>query len=125
MANIRNTVVIRKDLNLGVGPLAAQVAHIGAEFMRRNWTSRKPNAKEKEWLESPYIYIHQVLCKDDLELLIKKLQDSGCDFYTWEDTVPSPSFENEWIKTLIGVAIGPEDTDKVKEVIGSLELLRE
>jgi peptidyl-tRNA hydrolase len=55
MANIRHVVVIRSDLNLSVGLMAAQVAHASDAFMREKcWEGGEFSTDEKDWMTQKY-----------------------------------------------------------------------
>ena len=48
MSNIRHVVVVRKDLNMTAGLMAAQVAHISDAFMRKGITDKKEFSVEEK-----------------------------------------------------------------------------
>jgi len=137
MANIRLTVVIRKDLLLEPGLLAAQVSHIADMFMRKKlhaFMRQKILAQkgahlgfthpEISWLAEPYISILGVNCFEDLNEVIKHCKRQKLAHYIWTDTIPSPTGKAtkrpSFIKALVGISIGPEDFDKIKIVTGHL-----
>ena len=129
MSNTRLTVVVRKDLQLPEGLLAAQVAHIANEFIRIKLLEDKDQAGapsfydyEWEWFEDPYLSVLATNCKEDLLEVIEHAKREKLSICCWEDTIPSPTFPNQVIKALVGVSIGPEDFDKIKIVTGGLPL---
>jgi len=134
MANIRHVVVVRRDLQLSPGLLAAQVAHISDSFIRgeilkahiMNGKGKvdKPNftPNELSWFRDPYISVLAVNCYEDLEKLMDHARSENLSVIKWVDLVPSPTFPDRSIKALVGISIGPDDFDKIKIVTGSLPL---
>ena len=124
MANTRLTVVVRKDLNMPAGLLAAQVAHMGDAFMRYKITGGETfKAHEKEWMVSPYIAVLAVNSYEDLVEIYNHVKKEKLPCHKWEDVIPSPTFGmDKPIKAFVGLSIGPEDADKIKIVTGGLEL---
>lgn len=133
MSNTRLTVVVRKDLQLSAGLLAAQVAHVAMEFIRGHTIDSKilPKDKgvdvhfsdiERNWIVSPYISVLAVHCLEDLDAIIEHTKSEGLEYAIWEDTIPSPTFEGKAIKALVAIAIGPADFDAIKIVTNGLEL---
>ena len=130
MGNIRQTVVVRKDLQLVPGLLAAQVAHISDGFMRRQFTSCKEgdtnnphfSNNELEWMNAPYLSVLAVNCAEDLNAVLEHAISCDLQVIEWTDTIPSPTFPDRAIKVRVGISIGPDDFDKIKIVTGSLPL---
>jgi peptidyl-tRNA hydrolase len=130
MANIRLTVVIRRDLLLEPGLLAAQVSHIADMFMRRKIQIAASRTHlgftnvEMQWISEPYISILGVNCYEDLNEIIKHCKRQKLTHHVWVDTIPSPTGKTtnrpSFIKALVGISIGPEDFDKIKIVTGHL-----
>ena len=133
MSNIRHTVVVRKDLQLIPGLLAAQVAHISDNFIREKLLKNKEKLctgagqfafydTEWEWFKTPYLSVLAVNCVEDLETVIARAKAEGLQVTEWVDTIPSPTFPDSAIKVLVGISIGPDDFDKIKIVTGALPL---
>ena len=130
MSNIRHVVVVRKDLQLSAGLLAAQVAHISDGFMRRQFPVCKEgdtnnpcfNSKELEWFNAPYLSVLAVNCAEDLNAVLEHAISNNLQVIEWADTIPSPTFLDRAIKVRVGISIGPDDFDKIKIVTGSLPL---
>lgn len=138
MSNIRQTILLRTDLNLPKGLSEAQVAHISFQYVRKGLMNcyQTDNDGRKtvmpvddnlyEWLHSPYMFVHGV---PNAEILIKFINDAKSKniFVTeWYDTIylqVSPTQKIVVEECLIGVALGPTDSDKIKAVIGDLPLL--
>jgi len=142
MANIRLTVVVRKDLQLVPGLLAAQVSHMADAFMRAKILNAlslteggNPNMLtlldmsfpdfdkgELEWMKEPYLSVLGVNCYEDLVEIMDHCKRESLKIYEWKDIIPSPTFPDRTIRALVGVAIGPDDFDLIKVVTGSMEL---
>ena len=133
MSNTRHVVVVRRDLNLVPGLLAAQVAHISDAWMReqlldeRIWTtSNASNTKlitdlEKEWLSQPYLSVLAVNNGEELDIIWKEATDAGLRVFVWEDVIPSEVLQRA-IRVTVGISIGPDDFDRIKMVTGNLPL---
>lgn len=130
MANIRNTLVVRKDLQLVEGLFASQAVHLAMMFIQKAQARSEENGDEGvsfeqdqyAWIKDPYLSILAVECYEDLQKVIEDCQQNKLSFYVWEDTIPSPTFEDQAMKATIGVAIGPDDFDKIKVVTNALRL---
>ena len=134
MANIRQTILVRTDLNLPVGLLTAQVAHIHMELFRNKMLNHVGGGKdvltneEIEWLKDPYIFVHGVPNKEFLEFYMKEANKFKVSCVEWRDTVylKAGTGEAETVPfpdVLIGCSLGPADSDKIKVVTGNLPLL--
>ena len=130
MSNIRHVVVVRKDLQLVPGLLAAQVAHISDGFIRNRFglckegDFNRPNFShnELEWMNTPYLSVLAVNCAEDLNAILQHATSEGLQVVEWVDTIPSPTFPDRAIKVRVGISIGPDDFDKIKIVTGALPL---
>jgi len=119
-----------------LGLLAAQVAHIAYEPIRNNTNdileiklaeTENVNALV-EWNRDPYLFVHQVGNKESLMHFYKKADSLGIPVTLWSDTVYvqlSPTQKEAFANIPIGIAIGPIESDKVRQVIGDLPLLQE
>lgn len=125
MANIRHTVVVRKDLNLSPGLLTAQVAHISDAWMRAAITSEdgyEYSVEELAWCEEPYISVLGVNTREELEIVILEAQEAGLPVHMWTDIIPSENLKRPIPDVLVGCSIGPADFDKIKAITGTLPL---
>lgn len=77
------------------------------------------------WLTDPYIFVHKVPNREVLEDIISRDPDGKVPRYKWTDTVQmNVSDSNKIIvDTLVGVSLGPCDSDLIKQLIGDLPLL--
>ena len=128
MANIRLTVVVRKDLQLSPGLLAAQVSHMADAFMRQIILKNElelvcaPTKQEADWCKEPYLSVLAVNSYEDLKEIKEHAEREKLPLNCWKDLVSSPTFPDRSIKAFVGIAIGPADFDKIKIVTGGLDL---
>lgn len=133
MSNIRQTILIRTDLNLPKGLSEAQVAHLHFEAMRKEILDNISNNQvtltfsqdEIDWLRSPYIFVHGVPNVEVLENFKKIAIEKNFLPTEWRDTVFIQVSATQRIvveNCLIGFSIKGE-SDKIKSIIGDLPLL--
>jgi peptidyl-tRNA hydrolase len=131
MANIRLTVVVRKDLQMPEGLLAAQVAHMSDAFMRKGvlrtlFEEIRPedvfSRPQSEWCKEPYLSVLAVNSYEDLVEIKEHAEREKLPVHCWKDLVPSPTIPDKSIRAFVGLAIGPADFDAIKIVTGALEL---
>ena len=132
MANLRMAVVVRRDLQLTPGLLAAQVAHISALFvqkaMRRHHKTNDDlilvelTGTQIDWINEPYIVILACETPEELAVITKMAQDEKLPVHEWKDVIPSTVLEGRVLDCLVGIAIGPSDSDQLKKVTGMLPL---
>ena len=118
------------------GLLAAQACHLNDEWLRARILESKANRNcvkgesktvnfnlpEFQWLEGPVLSILAVNTPEELEVLKKRAKDVGVAFREWHDTIPSQIFPKVFLQTFVGIAFGPDDDEKVKQVVGDLPL---
>ena len=131
--NLRQSILVRTDLGFGVGLMAAQCAHIHMEKFRNVMLNSFSNKEQiqlspdmKDWLKSPYVFIHGVPNKEVLDLFVEKAKQLGVDIAEWRDTVfinISDSQREAFGNVLVGISLGPCESDRVRQVIGDLPLL--
>lgn len=121
--NVRQNVVVRRDLNMTPGLLAAQVAHISAQFMLskagakiEQWTD-----VEKQWFNSPVLGVLAVNTPEELDVLKNLAVEVGVPYCTWKDTIWFDSLKRK-LEVVVGVAFGPCDDEKLVQVTGGLPL---
>lgn len=141
MSNLRQSMLVRTDLRFNVGLMAAQCAHIHMEKFRKKILASEANhnsvngdsrivhftCEETEWLKDPYIFIHGVPNKEVLDHFINKAKASGIEVNTWTDCVYidiSDTQREAFPDVVVGVSLGPTDSDKIKAIIGDLPLLK-
>jgi hypothetical protein len=75
---------------------------------------------------TPYTFVHGVPNKEVLEYFIKQAEVKNVPYTSWFDTIYIKVSETQKIvveNCLIGIALGPFESDKIKAVIGDLPLL--
>lgn len=145
MANIGQTIIIRTDLfdlPQDMGLLAAQVAHIHFEMTRKilnkNYIAKEqfigielPNEVVEteafiEWMNQPYLFVKRVPNAEGLRHFWKLAQEAKLPTAEWRDTVYvrfSSTMKQAFKDTLVGISIGPADSDRIRTVVGDLPLL--
>ena len=127
MANLRQTILVRTDLGLPEGLLTAQVAHIHMESFRYKMSEGKNNltGDELEWLKDPYIFVHGVPNKEYLDFFMGQAKQYNVPRTEWRDTIylNCGSDTVPFADVVVGCALGPCDSDRIKLVIGELPLL--
>lgn len=139
MSNINQTILIRTDLfNLpeDIGLIAAQVAHIHMELIRGMFHDHFMGAKISEedlknsnlmeWLRDPYLLVKKVPNLEALKHFKKLAEDAQLKVKEWNDTVYvrlSQTMKQAFPDTLVGISIGPSDSDAIRSIVGDLPLL--
>lgn len=130
MSNTRLTVVVRRDLQLSPGLLAAQVSHISDQWMRqriRENADKKLKVSEMfyqneiDWMKEPYISVLAVNTREELEKISMDATNAELGVYSWTDVIFSEVLKIP-MTVLVGISIGPDDFDKIKLVTGNLPL---
>ena len=114
---IKQVIVIRTDLDMGKGKIAAQVGHacvMGAEHVRKSnpeWFSEWWNGQEKVVLKVANLKELEEIKQDTIEfgLLWSEITDAG-------HTQIAPG-------TTTCISIGPAPEEKIDKITGNLKLL--
>ena len=123
MANIRHTVVVRKDLNMTAGLMSAQVAHISDAFMRERIRDEKEFSNEElSWMEDPYISVLSVDNKEELDAIVKQAMEANINVHVWTDLMYSENLKYALPNVVVGASFGPCDMDRIKAITGNLSL---
>lgn len=131
--DVKQVIVVRKDLNMRKGKIAAQVAHaslgaVMAQTLRKkegnviswliNVSSACPLAL---WLDGPFakicVYVNSL---EELEALQVKAKKLYVHSYMITD---SGKTEFNGVPTKTCIAIGPDFVDRVDQITGDLPLL--
>ena len=123
-------IVVRRDLNMVPGLLAAQVLHIGQQFIRDKQAVKKGDSItsltltdiEAEWLQTPYVSVLALDTPEELAVIIRNARELGLFVREWKDVIPSKVFDGQVLECLVGVSIGPADSDALRKVTGKLPL---
>ena len=117
MANMKQVIIIRTDLDMGKGKIAAQVGHacvLGAEHVRKSnpeWFS--------EWWEGQEKIVLKVSSLKELEQIKQITIELGIPWSEVTDaghTQIAPG-------TVTCISLGPAPEEKIDKVTGSLKLL--
>ena len=139
MSMTQAALVIRKDLLLPEGLLAAQAAHIGDGWVRNRIIAAvdmatagddiKPihelfKSEEVDWMRRPYVAVLAVQTREELEHVYRKaLDNSDLTVTKWTDTIYMPTFEKVALPDIfVGFSIGPGDADAIRRITGNLPL---
>ena len=134
MSEVKQVLVIRKDLNMRKGKIAAQAAHASLKVIvdmmskevlypevERWFLLMSIDAGLYKWLDGHFTkVVLYVNSEEELRDLYNKASDKGlpCAFI-----VDSGFTEFHGNKTATCIAIGPDYSDKIDEITGDLPLL--
>lgn len=128
--NYKQVIVVRKDLNMRKGKLAAQVAHASVGSLTQLPSQENStgillfvpvNSPMYHWLKGSFVKI-VVSCKDEEELLeIKSKADEACIQTVLITDAGHTEFHE--VPTNTCVAIGPDTPEKIDRITGELPLL--
>ena len=119
--NVRQSVVVRKDLNMSAGLLAAQVAHISAKFVFDTILKTEPkwSIAAQQWFGSPELAVLSVNTPEELDYIIKQAKDKKIEVTIWRDTIKS-DIVGDFLEVVVGASFGPCDVEVLKQVTGTL-----
>lgn len=125
----KQVIIIRKDLNMRKGKIAAQAAHASmkAVLEHGDWTDADCYELQNmprtlvDWLRGSFTKI-VVSCNSEEELLdvYKKAQEKDIPCAIIQD---NGTTEFKGVKTYTAVAIGPEEVEIVDSITRELKLL--
>lgn len=134
MTDIKQVMIIRRDLNMRTGKIAAQVAHASMKILLDrmiddksllNHTRRsillRNGSPLQQWLDGQFTKI--VLYVNSMEELLT-LKDSAESIKLYTALITDAGkteFHNE--PTITALAIGPDYSEKIDKVTGDLPLL--
>ena len=126
--DIKQIIVVRKDLKMRKGKLAAQVAHAAMKFILDNNESNKPDHINLTLSNAEAIWCKELFTKvvvgcdslEELETLILKAQLSNVSVYPIIDSGKT-EFNNE--PTLTCASFGPDNSNELNKITGHLKLL--
>lgn len=134
--SVKQVIVVRKDLKMRKGKLAAQVAHAAMKILLDGAYTADVNFDGgdmealvipleneglKKWLRGPFTKV-VVGCKDEEELLDLAEQSRKLGFPTALIT-DSGATEFHGVPTKTCVAIGPASSVAIDELTGNLKLM--
>lgn len=128
--NVIQTIVIRRDLQMSPGLLAAQVAHLSSLWLHRQILATKSfgpdsmSEAQQNWLDGPVLGVLAVNIPEEFSPLIQKAKDLEVNYHIWKDTIPSKIFGSEdkpkMLFVEVGIAFGPDDNELIKQITGEL-----
>ena len=125
MKNIKQVIVIRKDLKLRKNKLASLAAHAAIQFILDNNESDRPDElqvklsqQEVYWLKNSFDNdILVVNSQDALSDIILKAELNGINVYS----IFEKSKKSDEGPQLICAAFGPDEEDQISQVVGNLK----
>lgn len=133
MKNTKQVIVIRKDLNMRKGKIAAQSCHASMAFLTKNalWLNGQLNVNSTElfnnrqeiyhWLQNSFrkicVYVNS---EQELLDIHQKALDEGLISHIVED---NGATEFNGVKTLTALAIGPHYDERFEGITDQLPLL--
>jgi peptidyl-tRNA hydrolase, PTH2 family len=129
MEDVKQVIVVRKDLRLRRSEMAAQVAHASMKFLLDNDESErgdeltvKLSLEEASWLQGSYKkIIVGVNSEADLKNLLFRAEMAGVSTYTV--TQKSGSKSEDTIETVVCAAFGPDESSSIDKITGHLKLI--
>ena len=128
MSEIKQVIVVRKDLNMRKGKLASQVAHASMKFLLDNNEAErgdeliiKLTPVEAMWLTGSFTKIVvSVDSEDALNDLMFKAEIEGIEVHK---IVDAGRTEFNGIPTLTCAAFGPCESNIIDKITGNLKLI--
>lgn len=126
--NVKQVIVVRRDLNMRKGKIAAQVAHASMKFLTDNNEAErgdevivKLSPAEAMWLTGSFTKIVVgVDSEDALNDLVIQAELSGVEVHP---IVDSGRTEFGGVPTLTCAAFGPCESDVLDQITGNLKLI--
>jgi PTH2 family peptidyl-tRNA hydrolase len=128
MSDVKQVIVVRKDLNMRKGKIAAQVAHAAMKFLVDNNEAErsdevvvKLSPSEATWLTGSFTKIVVgVDSEDALNDLILKARLKDVEVHP---IIDSGRTEFNGVPTLTCAAFGPCEASELDEITGKLSLM--
>lgn len=131
-SDLKQVILVRRDLKMRRASIAALVAKASSEFFLDNNESERSDKlsvnltpQESEWITSGSTRIVLgVTSENALKSLVFKAELAGLSCYPITSRSPVDKEEGlDGLSETLCVAIGPDDSDKIDEVTGNLKLL--
>lgn len=129
MSDVKQVIVVRKDLNMRKGKIAAQVAHASMKFLvdnneadRGDEITVKLSPAEAEWLLSGSFTKIVVSCDSEEALRDLVFQAELADIEV-HPIIDSGKTEFDGVPTLTCAAFGPCSAEEVDRITGNLKLM--
>lgn len=127
MNDVKQVIVVRKDLGMRKGKIAAQAAHAAMKFLcdiideRTEKVTRSFTHAEKAWLGGAFAkVVVSVDSEQELLDLVAVGRGRGLTVHTITDAGRT---EFHGVPTLTCAAFGPDESDRIDPVTGHLKLL--
>lgn len=128
MSDIKQVIVVRKDLNMRKGKMCAQVAHASMKFLTDNNEAErgdemvvKLSPVEAEWLTGSFTkVVVSVDSQDALEDLMLRAQLEGVECH---HIIDAGKTEFNGVPTLTCAAFGPCESHILDKLTGNLKLI--
>ena len=117
MSEYKLVIVVREDLGISVGQIAAQAVHAAVEILLAPFMTDMGCADRTvfQWHDNPVVVV--LGCKTEKELydIAKKAKENDFPQYIWRDTI-----HGKHMATCL--AIGPDRSDEIDQIIKEMEL---
>lgn len=128
MDEVKQVIVVRKDLQMRKGKLAAQVAHASMKFLFDNSDSERSDTLNIKLSKPEALWAHdgftKVVCgcdsEDELRDLMLKAELKGIQC---TPIIDAGRTEFHGVPTLTCASFGPDEAKWLDEVTGNLKLL--
>lgn len=127
MENIKQVILVRKDLNMSTGKISAQVAHASMGVFFRKMKNipggkfLKMTRFEKSWIEGRFTKIVKGVKNESQLLSIReKAIKSNIDFCLIKDAALTELDEPSYT----AIALGPDDFSKIQSITKRYQLLK-
>ncbi len=134
MANIKQVIVVRKDLNMRKGKIASQVAHAAMKVFFDKMTIFPDSVTHKmkaviydltsemeKWMSGAFTkVVVSVNSEDEIYDLAKKSEELDIPHAV---IIDNGFTEFNGRKTTTCIAIGPDDSEKIDQLTGKLPLI--
>lgn len=129
MSEVKQIIVVRKDLNMRKGKLARQVAHAHIKFLLANNEAErgdeivvKLTPEESEWMVSGSMSTIVVSCDSEDELRSLMFQAELADIEVYP-VIDKGKTEFHGVPTLTCAVFGPCEASDIDPITGKLPLL--
>jgi len=129
--NIKQVIVVRKDLNMRKGKMCAQVAHASMKFLvdklkeiedEDQAVQRFLSEEQNEWLFNGQ-FAKVVVSVDSEKELLDLIPTAIALNIFFKPIIDSGYTEFNGVSTLTCIAFGPDTKEKLDQLTGSLKLL--
>lgn len=127
MSDTKQVIVVRKDLNMRKGKIAAQVAHAAMKFLvnivhvKNSTLVRDLTKQEMRWLDGAFAKV--VVYVESEQELLNLIEEATRRGVRAHPIVDAGRTEFHGVSTLTCAAFGPDEVDKLDAITGHLKLL--